>query len=283
MKHSHHLLPLILACTLLSPNAHAVTCATFSSPGWAVVYDPMAALAATTTSSVTVTCTRQTGDPKSLTLTVAANNGLQPAGTINQAALLPPGSLVQYDNYTDAAHTLVWGTGGSTLSIPLAFGPGQGATATATVAYYASIPAGQTAAAAGTYSDTVAMTLNNGATVVATATFNTTVTVNPVCTISTPPGSLVFNYTSFQAATATASTSFAARCTNALPYTLSLDATAASLLGLNYTLAVPAGTYTGTGLPQAYTINGSIAAGQAGTCATAACTGTASHTLTITY
>ncbi len=277
------LTPLILtgALCLNALPAHAVTCATFSSPGWSLTYDPQAALAATTTSSVTVTCTRQAGDAKNTTLTVAANSGIQPLGAINQAKTAA-GSLLQYNNYTDAAYTLVWGTAGSTLSVPLVFGA-IGTTATATVAFYARIPAGQVTAAAGTYSDLVTMTLNKGATVVSTTTFPVTVIINPVCTISTPPGAIALSYASFQGTNALGSTSFAATCTNALPYTLSLDVTSGTLLGLTYTLAVPTGTYSGTGLPQSYTINAAIAAGQAGTCATAACTASATHTLTITY
>jgi len=262
-------------------TAQAVTCATFSSPGWSATYDPNVVLATSTSSSVTVTCTRQKGDTKNVTLTVAANSGMQPAGAINLAKA-PSGSLLQYNDYTDAAYTLIWGTGGSTLPVPLAFG-GVGSTATATVAFYARIPAGQVGVTAGLFTDIVSLTLNNGATAVSTTTFPVTVTVNANCAISTPPGAVTLNYTSFQNTPATGSTTFAATCTNALPYTLSLDATSGTLLGLTYTLSVPAGTYTGTGLPQSYVINGAIAAGQAGTCATATCTGTATRTLTITY
>ncbi len=277
-----HLSLLLMAATLYLPSqANAVTCATFSSPGWSLTYDPVAALATTTTTSVTVTCTRQKGDPKNLALTIAANSGLQPAGTINQAKAAG-NALLQYNNYADAAYTLVWGLAGSTLSIPLVFGA-VNSSATVTAALYAKIPAGQVSASAGTYSDLVTMTLNNGATQVATGTFPVTVAINPNCVFTTPPGAITLNYASFQTTNATASASFSATCTNALPYTLSLDATSGTLLGLTYTLSVPAGTFTGTGLAQAYLINAAIAAGQAGTCATATCTGSVTHTLIITY
>lgn len=284
MKRRHYLMPLALLCGLCLPTqaAHAVTCATFSSPGWSVIYDPNALVATTTTSSVSVTCTRQAGDGKNMTLALAANSGLQPAGAANQARAAS-GALVQYNNYTNAAYTLVWGTAGSTIPVALAFAGGVGATASATVAFYARIPAGQIGATAGTYSDTVTMTLNNGAVPVSTATFPVTATINPYCAISTPPGAITLNYTSFQNTAATGSTTFAATCSNGLPYTLSLDATSGTLLGLTYTLSVPAATYSGTGLAQSYAINAAIAAGQAGTCATATCTGTATRTLTITY
>jgi len=48
-------------------------------------------------------------------------------------------------------------------------------------------------------------------------------------------------------------------------------------------LHVNGSSATGNGLTQNYTINGSIAGGQAGTCATATCSGSQTRTLTITY
>jgi hypothetical protein len=64
--------------------------------------------------------------------------------------------------------------------------------------------------------------------------------------------------------------------------------TTGTLIGLDYTLALsPAGGTgggTGGGSPESiHTITGTMAAGQAGTCAVGACTATQSHTLTITY
>jgi spore coat protein U-like protein len=284
--------------------AHAVTCTTFSSPGWSLIYDPFSALAATTTSSVTVTCSRQAGDVKNLTLTVAAGSGLN-AGTTNQALLAGSGALLQYGNYTDAANTLVWNTGGSTLSIPLAFG-GVGSTATATIPFYAMIPAGQTAlppSGAATYIDTVSLQLLNGATAVSATTFPVNVTITPYCSITTAPGALSFAYTSLQGTPAAASSSFGVTCTSTVPYTASLDAYSVTDAAVNlaYTLnlgqtARPAGSAyvpsaplsaTGSGLAQTISIDGTIAAGQSGTCATATCTNAASanniRTLTITY
>jgi hypothetical protein len=64
---------------------------------------------------------------------------------------------------------------------------------------------------------------------------------------------------------------------------MALDATSGTILGVNYTLALSAASGTGTGLAQAYSINGNVAAGQAGTCATGSCTASQARTLTITY
>jgi hypothetical protein len=64
---------------------------------------------------------------------------------------------------------------------------------------------------------------------------------------------------------------------------MSLDGTQPyNLLGLDYTLSIPASS-VGTGLTQTHTINGSIAAGQAGACATGVCNGTQTRTLTISW
>jgi spore coat protein U-like protein len=278
---------ILLACCIWASvqTAQAITCS-LSSPGWAVTYDPNSALATTTSSTVSVTCTRQTGDGKNFTLSLGANSGNQPLGTINQAVLTGGSALLQYNNYSDAAYTLAWGTGGSTFSVAISFtgGPGSTASPAAAPTFYAKIPAGQTSVPPGSYTDTVLMTLYNGATAVSVATsISPSVTINPYCAFSTAPGTIAFNYTSFQASTVTANTSFAVLCSNTLPYSFSLDATSGTLLGLNYTLAAPGGTYSGTGSPQSYTINGSIAGSQAGTCAAATCTGSATHILTITY
>ena len=127
-----------------------------------------------------------------------------------------------------------------------------------------------------------------------TGNFNVRVNLTPVCqlTTNTNAGStgttdLIFNYTSFGAA-ANPSSSFIVKCTSGLGYTLSLDGSgfggSTSVLGLAYTLALAAPAAAGTGADQTYTINGTMAAGQAGTCAVAAgCTNTTARTITLTY
>jgi hypothetical protein len=95
---------------------------------------------------------------------------------------------------------------------------------------------------------------------------------------------VLFKYTSFQVNPALASTAFGVTCVNGTAYTLSLDATTGTLLGLNYSLGVqPTGTQTGTGLVKSASINGSMPGGQAGTCSSASCSATAPRTLTISY
>ena len=120
----------------------------------------------------------------------------------------------------------------------------------------------------------------------ATAGFNVSATLTSKCEVTAGPTNLAFTYTSFQLAAATATGgAFSVRCTNTLPYTMAVDTVSANtVIGLVYSLALSSAAGTGTGAAIAYTVNGTMAAGQSGTCATAAaCTGTNAHTLTVTY
>jgi spore coat protein U-like protein len=110
------------------------------------------------------------------------------------------------------------------------------------------------------------------------------VTLTSACTLTTAPTDVIFTYTSFQGTAATASTTYGVQCTNTLPYTMALDTTATNTVaGLTYALALSAASGTGNGAAQSYTINGTMASGQGGTCALGSCTGTEARVLTITY
>jgi spore coat protein U-like protein len=112
------------------------------------------------------------------------------------------------------------------------------------------------------------------------APFNVTVTLTSVCSITAGPADVTFTYTSFQGAIAnSAGGGYSVRCTNNLPFTMALDATTGSVGGLTYNIAAPAGG-TGTGAAVAYSITGTIAAGQGGD-ATAPVT--SARTLTVSY
>ena len=117
-----------------------------------------------------------------------------------------------------------------------------------------------------------------------TGNFNVTVNLTSKCEITTAPSNVAFTYTSFQLAAATATGgAFGVRCTNTLPYTMSLDATSGAVISLNYTLALSAAAGTGNGAAQSFTVNGTMASGQAGTCALGTCSGTDARVLTVTY
>ena len=139
----------------------------------------------------------------------------------------------------------------------------------------------------------------------ASGAFDVTVNLFPKCEFTTAPSALALNYVSFQTSASTNTMGVVLRCTNSLPYGLSIAAATGTLVGLNYSLAVPA-TGTGSGANQSVNVTGTIAANQSGTCAAdnsgttgsqvasttgatagngTACTGTATgaHVLTITY
>ena len=277
---------LLATVVLLLPIAGvqaAITCS-ISSPGFTTAYDPAAGSTNITQSQFTVTCQRNlSGDPTSQIFSVEAD-------TSTTASL--GGNTINYDLYRDSACGSRWTTNNNRrLPNPA---PGtitlSGFTASsATVSYWGCIPRYQSRPA-GIYTDTTTMTLFSGTsnTVMSTATFPVAIHVSSTCNITTTPAPVVFNYISFGPAL-NSTTTLGVKCTNLLPYTVTLDSpTTGSLLGLNYSLALSpgsgVGSGTGGGSPEnIHTITGTMAAGQAGTCAGPICSATQLHTLTVTY
>lgn len=139
----------------------------------------------------------------------------------------------------------------------------------------------------------------------ATSTFNVNMTLTPKCYVnmtSTPSdaatGDVTMTYTAFQTADVERTTAFTVTCTNTLGYGIAVSADTATLAGIDYYLKLSAGTtaaYTsaaggaslstlaGSGSAQDYIIGIRAPGGQAGTCATPPCTGSNTHTITVTY
>jgi len=276
-----------MALLLLAANAQAVISCNISSPGFTTAYNPAAGSQNITQSYVTVTCSRTSlaNDPNTLNYSIRADNGLyNVTGTMNRARRTGPTRNVNYDLYRDSGCSSEWRTASSNrLLVNMTF---SGLVpASVTIPYWGCIPAGQTGLPAGIYDDTVTMTLRDaptGGTTIATNTFGVHIHMSATCNIATPPGTITFNYMSFGPAI-NPTTTFSANCTSLLPYTMALDATSGTLLGLNYSLALSASSSTGTGSPQLHTITGTMAAGQSGTCAAGTCSASQPHTLTITY
>jgi spore coat protein U-like protein len=266
-----------------APSFAAITCSVMVT-SITTVYDPTVATDNISTGSYTVSCTRLAGDASSFNWSLGADNGAHASGAQNRVQLgtrtynYEIYRLTPYTNanrWQDAAATRFSGTinfGGALI-------------ASASGSFDLRVPGLQTVRTAGTYTDTVGVTLRNSTTLatLSTSSFNVSVITTDACQINVPPGNINFTYTSFQAAVATANTSFGVRCTDALPYTMALDAAPGPLLGLTYNLALSQTNATGNGVTQTYSINGSIAAGQAGTCATGTCSGSQTRTLTVTY
>ncbi|HUP29713.1 MAG TPA: spore coat protein U domain-containing protein [Usitatibacter sp.] len=273
------LLALAAACPRIA--AGAITC-TFSSPGFTAAYVPSTGTTNVTQSSVTVTCQRNAGgDATSIAYNIAADNGLNSSGQQNRARLAATANYILYDTFRDSGCSQDWRANapnrlGGTITGMSGFIP-----VSQTLSWWGCIPASQLGLAAGNYSDTVTMTLSYGASS-PTATFPVAIYTPASCTITTAPGTVSFTYTAFGGAQ-NASTPFAVTCSNVLPYTMALGATSGVIVGLQYTIALSAAGGVGTGASQSYSVNGTMPAGQAGTCGAASCAGTQVQTLTITY
>lgn len=271
-----------LALAACLPVEAAITC-NISSPGWSSAYVPANAATNITQSSFTVTCQRNAGgDPTTVSYTVASNNGLHAAGAQNRAQLGATASRINYEDYANSTCATLWAAAAAsriagTISGLAGFIPGS-----QTVSYWGCIPGSQIGLPAGTYTDTVTMTLRYGGATNPTATFPVSIVTPSSCTLTTAPGTVAFTYIAF-APLINANTSFGVTCTNWLPYTMALDATVGVVAGLQYSLALSAPGGTGTGVQQTYSINGTMPAAQAGTCVGASCIATQARTLTITY
>jgi spore coat protein U-like protein len=103
------------------------------------------------TGGISVTCTNGTA------WTVKAGAGGGTTATITDRRMLSGTELLKYALYTESTRTTIWGDGtlnnGSTI-----IGTGTGSAQATTI--YARVPSGQTAAKAGAYSDTVAVTVS---------------------------------------------------------------------------------------------------------------------------
>ena len=269
---------LAAACLCMPALASAAYNCSISSGGVLAAYSPTAATTTIVQSSFTITCTRALADASTMSWSVSADNGANSQGTHNRAAF--GASRLAYDLFKDSACASQW-RGPQAITGSLNFGGSN--SASTTVPFWGCITAGQNVAA-GTYTDSVNMSLTYGSSPQSTAagTIAVSISTPASCSLTTPPGNVVFNYTGFGAA-ANASTTYGVTCTTYLPYTMALDATSGTILGLNYTLAMSAASATGNGAQQSFTITGNIAAGQAGTCATGACTASQARVLTITY
>jgi len=267
------------ALLLLAANAQAAISCNISSPGITSAYNPAAGTQNITQSSFTVTCQRNSGgDPTTQAFSAEADTSTTARFGFN---------TINYNLYRDSLCGSTW-TRNNSRRLP---NPAPGTMnlsgfipTSVTVPYWGCIPAGQNRPA-GIYTDTTTMTLYSGTgnTLMATATFPVTIHVRSTCAITTSPGTVTFNYTSYGPAI-NPTTTIGLTCTSSLPYTVALDApTTGTLLGLNYSLALSLASDTGSGTEKSHTITGTMAAGQAGTCNVGVCSATQSHTLTITY
>jgi len=295
-----HVMRLVLAALLCICALHAeaaITC-TLSTTSVSLNYTNGQGTNANASGTITVNCTRLSTDPTSTTYWVSIDYGSRTGltrrvfrhggGTINADRL--DVSVYKSGTTTDWINT---GTGrvNGTLNF------GAALSASVPLTYDFRVGAGQTGNTAGIFDETfiTSLQLTTAGAVVATGSFTPTVSITAQCFVgqvasgtqapgAISPSTLTLNYTSFAATPQTATMNFTVDCTRGTSYTLALSPTSGTLLGLNYTLALSGTAATGDGFAQPYTVTGSIAAAQAGTCSTGACTATQTGvTVTITY
>jgi spore coat protein U-like protein len=245
-----------------------------------------------------VTCTRLTTDPTTRTIYIGINLGENPDGTAGREMTRQSGAQqMNYGIFRNPGFTGGWSEGtarnpgatqGGGLNYGVVFSSAATVSQNFTIPYYFRVTNGNYAPApAGIYDDLgvlVRVRASQNGTIESSTTFGPTVSKPSHCYFSLPPSTLNIAYTSFATSASTGSVNFGVSCTNTTSYNMSLSATGGTLLGLNYTLALSAtGAQVGTGFQQNYSVNGSIAAGQSGTCAASTCNATQARTLTITY
>jgi spore coat protein U-like protein len=272
-------LAFVLCAFCVAANA-AISC-TLSSSGFATAYVPSTAATNVTQGTVTVTCQRNAaGDGTTANFTLAANNGLHAAGQQNRAQLGATASRINYDLFQDSTCATVWRANAANRIAGSIAGLSGFIPSSTNVPFWGCVPGSQTGLPAGTYMDTVTVTLRGAGTV--TTTFPVSIFTPASCSITTAPGTVSFTYTAF-GGVQNANTPFSVTCTSLLPYTMALDATVGVVGGLQYGVTLSAAGATGTGLAQNFTVDGTMPANQAGTCAASSCVSTQARTLTISY
>jgi len=279
-------------------NAQAIVFCTINSPGIATAYPMSGGALNITSSNLRVFCINIAFRNVTVTYQIGADNGLNPLGIQNRATFAA--SQLNYDLHTDPGCINQWQ---NTLAFnqipnpPVTFTLGVFGSNVTNIPYYGCVPPGLIVPAMGTYTDTVtltgAATVSRGGINFVASSIPVSITAPATCNFTQPPGNLAFNYIAFSATDVFASATMQATCTNLLPYSIALDATTDVISGLNYSLALNTTglggsnplVSTGTGLAQTFFINGSMAAGQAGTCNNSGspCSATQIRTLTVTY
>jgi len=270
-----------------APWARAnLSCTAPLSTGFSTAYAAAGIVPNVSQGIVSFNCTRSAAtDATSVLLT--ANNGAHPAGTQNQAA--NGKSRILYEAYKDSACSAVWTSTSAADYWQVNLLNVLGAQSVS-VSYWGCITLAGQLASAGAYTDTVSMTVREDTKKMqplsSNGSFPVSITSPATFEITTAPGDVAFNYTAFGPAVS-ASTTFVTTGTHDLPYTMTLDADSGVAAGLTYRLDIDsqasAVSARGSGAAQTHTINGSMPAGQAGTCGTGSCAASQVHTLTITY
>lgn len=286
---------LFLAAFAAGGSVQAVTCnVTATSVPLSTLY--ATGTATQVTGTISGSCTKQTGDVARPYIYIGINQGEPPAGR----------AMTRQNGTQTLIYEIYHRTYGSGLWTEAAGVPSTSSTAggvvyrmannataqTFSFPYYFLISTPQAGKPAGIYDDlAVTVTLREsaaggsatGATLAFTS-FGTSASIQHSCYFSSTPTPLAINYTSFTPTTAAGSANFQLNCTYSTPYTLAIGPfSTGTLLGVNYALSISAPSGIGTGGGQNFTVNGSAVAGQSGSCATASCSSSQTHTVTVSF
>jgi spore coat protein U-like protein len=252
----------------------AVTCS-MSVTNVQPIYSPSANRNADATGNITLNCTR-TASEASTPYWIGINTGssvlTRQTGT----------QTLSYGIYSNSNYNKIWDNASGAVTGTLNF---TSSVATTAVPYYFRIPRSNSGQPPGLYDMTALVTQRFSSTGadISTTSLSPVASILSECRISSSPSPLVLNYASFSAVPVASSSDFNVSCTNTTPYTMALDATSGTLLGLNYTVALNANNGTGTALPQTYSVIATIPENQSGSCATGVCSSSQTRTITITY
>lgn len=278
-----------------SGSAYAVTCSiTATSVPLSTLY--ASGTATSVTGTISGSCTKETGDVAKPYIYIGIDQGGPSAG---RSMTRQSGTqLLTYEIYHRSNYTGIWNestgvTNTTSTNGGVLYQMANNSNAQAfSFPYYLRIPTPQASAPAGIYDDltittTIRLSSSSGlatGAVLGLTSFGVSASIQHSCYFSTSPAPLVLNYTSFRATAATGTSSFGLSCTYNTPYTLTLTApSTGTLLGVNYSLALSAPSGTGTAAPQTYTVTGTAAANQSGTCTSGSCTASQNHTITVGF
>lgn len=275
-----------LACALALAAVRAAVSASVSCG--LTVTSPSGSVAApgalTLGGTLTVQCTKAADSPlasAAFSATVGTTHALAAEDSAERR--------IGYGLWQDAAASVPWaGAAPYALGGSVVFAGGP--VASTQLPFHLVVPARASPPAAGSYRDTLLVTLAynvdgspvlpGGGTGGGSATGSVALDVPPACSLSMPTA-VVLDYVAFQSTPAVATNSFSADCN--IGYTLALDSGGDTMLGLPYTLSLDAASGSYDGLVHQHHVTGRIGAGLAGSCAAVPCQAARVHWVTISY
>lgn len=270
-----------LVLAIFGGAASAQSCSISSSSLTTPAYDPFGA-ALRVQGSVNFSCSRAKNTTRFPATFLVGVSGTNPRNLVNGADTLayslfttfaaPCSGAWQGTTYLQVTNTAAQPTNNNTLSTP---------TLTGTFCLSITAPLPDTKPGIYTAAPVLTITDADGFTWLSNGSLNLSTTVNPSCAVTTAPSILTINYVAFGPAQSGTST-FGLRCTNSTSFDFSLNATTGTLLGLPYTLSLPAGGI-GSGVAQNFNISGNIPANQPGICSAGNCSANETRQLTVTY